>query len=70
MKNLQEKAWLITLICTGIGAAILLLWLGAAKDAAQQTATAVIALAFTLIPFCFSKALQEFTAEKDKKQDS
>ncbi len=66
MKNLQEKAWLVTLIGTGIGAAVLLLWLGAAKDAAQQTATGVIALAFALIPFCFAQALKEFTAGKNK----
>lgn len=69
MNSLQEKAWLITLIGTLIGAAVLLLWLGAAKDAAQQTATATIALAFTLIPFCFAKALKEYKAEKNKQQD-
>lgn len=69
---MQKNAWIITLVGTGIAAAVLLLWLGGAKDATQQTATATIALAFAIIPFIFAKAWEalEQIKKSEKNADS
>ncbi|TDQ38598.1 hypothetical protein [Thiopseudomonas denitrificans] len=65
---MQKNAWIVTLVGTGIAAAVLLLWLGGAKDAAQQTATATIAIAFAVIPFIFAKAWEAL--EQIRKADN
>lgn len=68
---MQKNAWIITLVGTGIAAAVLLLWLGGAADAAQQTATATIALAFAIIPFIFAKAWEALEQiKKSEKADN
>ena len=67
---MQKNAWIITLVGTGIAAAVLLLWLGGAADAAQQTATATIALAFAIIPFMFAKAWEALEQIKKSNQDN
>ncbi len=67
---MQKNAWIITLVGTGIAAAVLLLWLGGAADAAQQTATATIALAFAIIPFIFAKAWEALEQIKKSNQDN
>lgn len=67
---MQKNAWIITLVGTGIAAVVLLLWLGGAADAAQQTATATIALAFAIIPFIFAKAWEALEQIKKSNQDN
>ena len=67
---MQKNAWIITLVGTGIAAAVLLQWLGGAEDASQQTATATIAMAFAVIPFVFAKAWEALEQIKKSEKDS
>ena len=67
---MQKNAWIVTLVGAGIAAAVLLLWLGGAKDAAQQTATATIAMAFAIIPFVFAKAWEALEQIKKSEKDA
>lgn len=67
---MQKNTWIVTLVGSGIAAAVLLLWLGGAKDAAQQTATATIALAFAIIPFVFAKAWEALEHIKKSEKNS
>lgn len=67
---MQKNAWIVSLIGALIAAAVLLLWLGGAKDAAQQTATATIAMAFAVIPFIFAKTWEALEQIKKSEKDS
>jgi hypothetical protein len=58
--------WVIALICSCVGAFIFLASFFY-KSAEQQTASAVIGVAFAVIPYCILRSLSEFTTRKENK---
>ena len=54
--------WIITLLATCVSAGFLYLTLSSAQGAPQEAAGAAIAMAFSVIPYVFTRACQAFTS--------
>lgn len=60
MKNFEAICWMITLLmCIGAGLRMLNLWLSPAASAPQYVAEAAGIMVMVLVPFIFTRAVQE-----------
>jgi hypothetical protein len=56
---MKRVSWIITLIGSAIGFFVLIITLFGSNGAPQEAAGAAIAVAFSVIPYCFARALSE-----------
>ena len=56
---MKRKLWILTAVCSVLGALMALIGITSANGAPQQAAAAAIGIAFAVIPYCLARAAAE-----------
>ena len=54
--------WVITILCSLIGALVAFVGVSAAHGAPQEAAAAAMGMAFAVIPYCLARAVSEVSS--------
>lgn len=56
---MRKFLWVVTVICSLLGALTAIFGIASANGAPQEAAVAAIAIAFAVIPYCLARAVSE-----------
>jgi len=54
--------WVITILCSLVGALVAFIGVSAANGAPQEAASAAMGMAFAVIPYCLARAVSEISS--------
>lgn len=61
---MKKIFWIITIVCSILGALVAFIGISEANGAPQEASAAAMGLAFAVIPYCLARAVSEMSSGK------